>query len=91
MINLIYGIAICLLGIVSIYNLWNNVTCYSQFRSFNENVANWSKEIDSSVRQSIILQSMDILREVDERINKINEEKNEEDDGNESLQFDEPC
>lgn len=72
----IYGIAIILLAFVGIYNLVNYIRYYSQFKAFNDNVKNWSKEIDASVREAIGIQSRIILQELDEKIEKEKELNN---------------
>lgn len=82
----IYGVAIILLAFVGIYNLVNYIRYYSQFKAFNDNVKNWSKEIDASVREAIGIQSRIILQELDEKIEKEKELNNNDNNLEENVE-----
>lgn len=70
----IYGVAIILIAFVCIYNLVHYVRYYSQFKAFNDNVSTWAKELDSSMKEALFIQSRNLLMEMDEKINVKNEE-----------------
>ena len=73
---LIYGVVIMLLCFVCIYNLVNYIRYYGQFKAFNENIESWSKNIDSSVREAIIVQSEILLEDLDKKVELPKEEEN---------------
>lgn len=83
---IILGLAIMVALLVSIYNLWNNHYVYSQFKTFNENIKNWSIELDNNTRDAINRQAMYILGQIDTKISEGEEDNNNDnnldEDGN---------
>lgn len=73
----ILGGAICLLALVCIYNLVNYIRYYGQFKTFNENIVNWSRELDTSMREAIQREAAILLMEMDQKVDAM---KNEEGD-----------
>lgn len=63
----IFGVAICLIAFVCIYNLVNYLRFYGQFKTWNENVKNWSREIDSSMRDALAQNTIMVLEKLEEK------------------------
>lgn len=72
-IILIVGFVLSLLCLAyCVYNMFETLKFYNEFKVFNENIRNWSESLDDEMRFAINQAAMGLLRDMDNKITELN-------------------
>lgn len=80
---ILLGLCVCAL-VLCIYNLFENIKTYNEYKVFNENVKNWSISLNDEMKFALNQAAMSILRDMDQKINDLNNNDNNLEENEES-------
>ena len=72
---IILGIVVCAL-FLSIYNCFENIRTYNEYKVFNENVKDWTLSLNDEMKLALSQAAMSLLRDMDQKIDDLNNNDN---------------